>query len=182
MATLVERAIGAARLDAATYEEIEADESALPQATAVVAAAAIAAGIGANQEGGAGALLGVLASLLAWYIWAGVTYLIGTRLLPEPTTKADFKEVLRVIGFSAAPGVLAIAGIVPGVGTMIAVVASLWQLATMVVALRQALDYSSTGRAVAVCLIGFLVYLGAFLILVGGAAALIMMTGSGTTS
>ena len=86
MATLVERAIGAARLDVATYEEIEADATALPQATAVVAAAAIAAGIGANQEGGAGALLGVLASLLAWYIWAGVTYLIGTRLLPEPTT------------------------------------------------------------------------------------------------
>jgi hypothetical protein len=36
-------------------------------------------------------------------------------------------------------------------------VSGLWSLAAMVVAVRQALDYDSTGRAIAVCVVGWLV-------------------------
>ena len=40
---------------------------------------------------------------------------------------------------------------------MIFLVASIWQLVTMVIAVRQALDYQSTWRAVGVVVIGFLI-------------------------
>jgi hypothetical protein len=158
MATLIERAIGAARLDVATYEEVEHDPSALGQAMAVVVVAAIASGIGSAQQGLLGLAVGALASLVGWFVWAGLVYLVGTRLLPAPGTKADLSQLLRTTGFSAAPGVLAAGGVVPGIGMIVVAVAGLWQLATMVVAVRQALDYPSTGRAIAVCLIGFVVY------------------------
>jgi hypothetical protein len=36
------------------------------------------------------------------------------------------------------------------------VVSRAWMLLAMVVAVRQALDYTSTGRAIAVCLVGWL--------------------------
>jgi hypothetical protein len=175
MATLIERAIGAARLDAATYEEVEADPTALGQAMAVVVAASVAAGIGAGNPG-LGMLGAVVFNLIAWYAWAFVTWWVGTRILPEPTTESDIGEMLRVTGLSAAPGVLGVLGVVPGVGGLAMLASSLWQLATMVVAVRQALDFTSTGRAIGVCLVGFLVYLALLLVLVtlfaGGVAAL----------
>jgi hypothetical protein len=160
MATLVQRAIGAARFDVATYEEVEHDPGALPQAMTVVAIAALASGLGAvAQQGLLGLVLGTAASLLGWVVWAGIVYLVGTRLLPVPETKADLGQLLRTTGFSAAPGVLAAGGVVPGLGMLFVLVASLWQLATMVVAVRQALDYPGNGRAIVVCVVGFLVYL-----------------------
>ncbi len=159
MATLVERALGAARLDAGVYEEIEHDPAALGQAMTVVAAAAVCAGIGA-AHGGVGAIIaGVVTSLIGWFIWAALTWVVGTKVLPEPTTKATLGELLRTLGFSAAPGVLGIFGIVPVVGAFVALLALGWQLAAMVVAVRAALDYTANGRAIAVCLIGFFVYL-----------------------
>ena len=65
MATLIERAIGAARLDVATYEEVEADAGALGQAMTVVAVAAVASGIGSSVNSGMagpGILLGIVGS------------------------------------------------------------------------------------------------------------------------
>jgi hypothetical protein len=161
MATLIERAIGAARLDVATYEEVEHDPGALGQAMTVVVAAALASGVGSAAQQGMGALglvLGAAASLLAWFVWAGIVYVVGTKLLPAPDTKADLGQLLRTTGFAAAPGVLGVAGVVPGIGIVVVAVAGLWQLATMVVAVRQALDYPTTSRAIAVCLVGFVVY------------------------
>ncbi len=179
MATLIERAIGAARLDVATYEEVERDQSALGQAMTVVAIAGVASGIGsavASGGHGIGLFGGVIASLLGWFVWAFTIYLVGTRVLPEAETKSDLGEMLRTTGFSAAPGVLGVLGVVPGIGGLIVTVVGLWQLAAMVVAVRQALDYTSTGRAVLVCVIGFVVQLVVFVlvmgVLVGGIAAL----------
>ena len=65
-------------------------------------------------------------------------------------------QLLRTIGFSAAPGLIRVLGIIPGLYVPVSFVASLWMLVTMVVAVRQALDYESTGRAVAVCVIGLI--------------------------
>ena len=106
-----------------------------------------------------------IASLVGWFLWAGVTYLVGTRLLPGPQTQADFGQLLRTLGFSASPGVFQIFGIIPVIGAVIGLAASLWQLAAMVVAVRQALDYESTGRAVLVCVVGFLIYVAIGIIL-----------------
>jgi hypothetical protein len=171
MATLMERAIGAARLDAATYEEVEHDKTALGQAMTVVVVASVATGIGSavagEGAGFSGLVLGVLASLIGWFVWAGLTYLIGTKILPSPQTHADLGEMLRTIGFAASPGVLGILGVLPLIGGLVLFVTSIWQLATMVVAVRQALDYESTGRAIGVCLIGFVVYVLIGAVIVG---------------
>lgn len=157
MATLMERMVGAAKLDVRTYEEVESDPNATGQAMLVVALSAIAAGIGGLSLGARGFLVSLLAALLGWVVWAGLTFVIGTKLLPEPGTNADFGQLLRTIGFSASPGVLQIAGAIPLLGWVIGFVVSIWMLVAMVVAVRQALDYQSTGRAVVVCLIGWLV-------------------------
>jgi hypothetical protein len=158
MASLTDRMLRAAMLDANLYEEVEADTTAMGQAMAVVVLSSIAGGIGASAANGVGGLIGgAVASLVGWYIWAWLTYFIGTKWLPEPTTEADTGQMLRTIGFASAPGLIRIAGIVPGLGLIAAGAASIWMLCAMVIAVRQALDYASTGRAVIVCLIGFLV-------------------------
>ena len=159
MASFVDRVVGAARLDAKVYEEIEADPSAMGQAMAVVAAAALAAGVGSIGGGATGAVAAVVGGIVGWFLWAVVTWLIGTRLLPEPGTSADLGQMLRTIGFSAAPGLLNVLGIIPFLGVLVSFVAAVWQLVAMVVAVRQALDYTSTGRAVLVCFIGWAFYM-----------------------
>ena len=159
MASLVERMVGAAKLDVSTYEEVEADTTATPQAMAVVVLSAVAAGIGTIGDGGIrGMFVITFAALVGWFIWAGLTYLIGTKMLPEADTKADIGELLRTTGFSQSPGLLRILGIIPVLGGLVSLVASIWMLVAFVIAVRQALDYKSTGRAVGVCLIGFVVY------------------------
>jgi hypothetical protein len=157
--TFSERAIGAAKLDPRAYEEVEHDATAMGQAAALIVLASLAAGLGAIRELGIlGVLVGAVITLAAWSLWAVITLFVGTRLLPGPKTEADFGQLFRTLGFSATPGVLQIAAIVPGIGVLIALAASLWQLAAMVVAVRQALDYDGTGRAIAVCVIGFIPY------------------------
>ena len=156
---LVRRAWGAALLDADVYEEVEADRGATGQAFAVVLLAALAAGIGSVSNGGArGIVWSALFSLFGWYVWAWTTWWIGTRLLPGPETSADTGELLRTIGFSSAPGILRMLALFDPLAGPIFLLCTLWMLAGMVVAVRQALDYSSTLRALAVCAIGFPIY------------------------
>jgi hypothetical protein len=171
MATLMERAIGAAKLDPAIYEEVEHDPNAMGQAVTIVVVVALAAGIGAATSGIGAIVLGVVLSLVGWCLWAAITWLVGTRLFNTPQTEADFGQLFRTLGFAATPGVLQIFGVIPVIGMIVGLAASLWQLATMVVAVRQALDYDSTGRAIAVCLVGFVIYIALIVVvgsLVGG--------------
>ena len=158
MANIQDRIIRAAKLDARLYEEVEADRDATGQAMAVVVMSALAAGIGSLGSGGLlGLVGGTIVALVGWLIWAFLTYFIGTRLLPEPQTKADYGELLRAIGFASAPGLIRAFGVIPGLGALVFLVAGIWMLVAMVIAVRQALDYTSTPRAVGVCLIGWLV-------------------------
>lgn len=158
MNILTDRMIRAARLDVSLYEEVEADQGATGQAMAVVVLSSVAAGVATIATRGIGGIvLGTVGALVGWVVWAWLTYLIGTRLLPEPQTKADVGELLRTLGFASSPGVIRVVGIVPALTMLSFLVAAVWMLVTMVVAVRQALDYTSTGRAVGVCVIGFLV-------------------------
>ncbi len=158
MASLKDRIIRAAKLDVNLYEEVEADKGALGQAMTVVVLSSIAAGIGSIARGGLGGIfIGTIAALIGWYLWAYLTYFIGTKLLPEPQTKADHGELLRTIGFSSSPGLIRVFGIIPGLGTIVFTAASMWMLVAMVIAVRQALDYKSTLRAVGVCVIGWII-------------------------
>jgi hypothetical protein len=156
---LVSRMIRAAKLDAQLYEEVEADKTALGQALGVVVLSSLAAGIGTiGLVGGYGAIpAGVIFAIIGWFLWALLTYWIGARLFPEPQTDADLGQLLRTTGFSSSPGLIRALGILPGLTGFVFVIAGIWMLVSMVIAVRQALDYESTWRAIGVCLIGWVI-------------------------
>jgi hypothetical protein len=159
MNRMLQRMVGAARLDAEIYEEVEADRSATGQAFLVVLLASIAAGVGAfESHAAAGILWHAIHGVILWYVWAFITCFVGTRLLPSAETAADHGELLRTIGFSSAPGLLRALGVIAPIAGLAFAIGTLWMLVAMVVAVRQALDYRSTWRAIAVCAIGFPVY------------------------
>lgn len=158
MASFTDRMVGAATLNVGVYEEVEADTGATGQAMGVVLLSSIAGGIGSvglGAGGFGGVIAGGIAALIGWVSWAFLTYLIGTRLLAEPQTRADVGELMRTLGFAQAPGLARVLGIIPVLGPIVLLVVSLWTLATMVIAVRQALDYTSTVRAVGVCVVGW---------------------------
>ena len=85
LSPFVERLIRAAKLDVHLYEEVEADKGALGQAMGVVVLSSVASGVGLGEAGGVtGIVAGTIAALAGWFIWAFLTYFIGTKLLPEP--------------------------------------------------------------------------------------------------
>ena len=152
MGSITDRMKGAAMLNAATYEEVEADTTATGQAAVVVAIGAIASAIGASGAGVGGIIGALVASLIGWVLWAGVTYLIGAKILGGTAT---WGELLRTLGFAQSPKVLAILGLIPGMGWIVGTVLGIWLLIAGVVAIRQALDFS-TGKAIATALLGWL--------------------------
>jgi hypothetical protein len=173
MLSFPHRLIGAAALDVGTYEEVEADRGATLQAAVVVLASSLATGIGASGLAGrlsppllGGVLLWSAIALVGWAAWALLVFEIGGRLMPEPQTRVDVTELLRTIGFSTAPGMLCIFGVLPMFARPAFGIAFVWMLVTMVVAVKQALDYCSTWRAVAVCVLGWI--LSALLVLLTG--------------
>jgi len=160
----VRRLTGAAMLDPGTYEEIEADRGATIQAIGVVVLASLAAGVGARGAAGARPVLaffalGTFVSLALWAAFAALTHQIGSRLLPVPETRVDAGQLLRTLGFAAAPGLFQIFAVFSGWTIPIFSLAIAWTLVASVVAVRQALDYSSTRRAVAVCALAWLLAL-----------------------
>ncbi|HEY7288593.1 MAG TPA: YIP1 family protein [Vicinamibacterales bacterium] len=166
----IHRLVGAAMLDITTYEEIEADRSATLQALTVVLLSGLAAGIGARGSSGAAATLAFfttasVVALLTWASFALLTFEIGARILPTADTRVTVSELLRTLGFAATPGLLQVFGIFPGATALVFTVAIVWSLAASVVAVRQALDYSSTRRALAVCGLALLLSLPFALVL-----------------
>ena len=153
----INRIIRACKLDVSLYEEVEADKSATFQAALVVVLSSLAAGVGALSLGASNFIMAPILSLISWYIWAYLIYFIGAKLFPEPTTKADHGQLLRTIGFSSAPGLIRIFGFTPELMSLTFIGAGMWMFVAMIIAVRQALDYKSTWRAIGVVVIGFLV-------------------------
>ncbi|HKP97397.1 MAG TPA: hypothetical protein VJ385_16750 [Fibrobacteria bacterium] len=161
-----DRLIRAIKLDPELYEEVEADPTANGQAVLTVVLSSLAAGVGGALSGGwYGLLLHTLVALIGWVVWAFLSFFIGSKLMPESQTRADMGELLRCTGFSSAPGMLQVLGFLPGLGAIIRGVVFLWMLAAFVLAVRQALDYTSTWRALGVCAIGWLVLMSLNVIL-----------------
>ena len=157
--TFVERVKGVLILDARTFEEIEADTTANTQALLVVVAGSVAAGLGAGVRlGFVGLLRETLGGLIGWVMWAAVTWFIGAKLLPEPQTRTNMGELLRVIGYAYAPNLFAFFAFLPLLEAVVGTVVAFWLLAATIVAVRQALDYVSTLRAAAVVFIGWLIF------------------------
>jgi hypothetical protein len=148
-----DRMKGAALLNNDTYEEVEADQTATGQAAGVVALVAVAQAIGGAGEGGSGILAGAISALLGWLLWAGITYLIGAKLLGGTAT---WGELLRTLGFAQTPGVLYVLGFIPVLGGIIRFAVAIWVLITGIIAIRQALDVG-TGKAILTAVLGWLV-------------------------
>ncbi len=156
--TFGERVVGAMKLEANAFEDVERDVTAMGQAVGVIALYAVSSGIAwIRYNGLSGIITGVIAALIGYAVWAAIVWIVGTKVMPEPATKADFPETLRVIGFAAAPGLLCFIGIIPILGWLIGLAIWLWMIAAMVVAVRQVFDYSTTGKAIVVVIIGFIV-------------------------
>lgn len=152
---MIDRMLGALRLDAAIYEEIEADQKATGEAAFVVVASALVAGAGlALARGGAvnDGLLGVIGELIGWAAYAWFAWLVGTKLLPAPQTRASWGELARTLGYASTPRFLLLLLAIPGLFGLVRLVASLWRLAATIVALRSALD-CGTGRAIVVAIV-----------------------------
>ena len=164
---MISRMLRASMLDAHVYEEVESDSSAIVQAVLIVVVVAVARGVATLSvtDNILGIAFGIIAGLLSWAVWAFITYMVGTKLLKTGDTESSWGELARVTGFAQSPGILFLIAVVPVVGTWILPVVSLWQLAAMVVGIRQALDYSSTFRAIGVVLIGFIAVIPLQLIL-----------------
>ena len=166
MARLMGRMLRAAKLDVNLYEEVEADTGGTRQAMAVVVLGSVAAGVGAGGGSLGLILMVVVASLIGWFVLAYLTYWIGTRLLPEPQTSATHGELLRTIGFASSPSILRVLGVIPGVRDIVFLVTGIWVLVATVIAVRQALDYRGTLRAVGVCALGWIIQQGILLVIV----------------
>jgi hypothetical protein len=167
--TFVQRMLGAARIDPAIYNEVEHDTTATGQAAGVVAIVAVCSAIGTAQAGALAMIFGVVAALVGWLIWSGVTYLIGDKLLGGTAT---WGELLRALGFAQAPGVFYVLAVVPFLGWLVRLVVGVWILVCGIVALREALDFG-TGKAILTAVLGWIAMMIVTVILLamaGGAA------------
>jgi hypothetical protein len=151
--SIVDRMRGAAMLDIATYEEVEADTTATGQAAIVVTLSAIASAIGAAGPGGPSIIGTLVGALVSWFIWAGLTYVIGDKVFGGTAT---WGELLRTLGFAQAPRVLLVLGIIPVFGLLVWVAVAIWVLIAGIIAIRQALDFS-TQKALLTALIGWVI-------------------------
>jgi hypothetical protein len=154
------RVAGALRLDAETYEGVEHDKEALAQALVIVVLSSLSTGIGSVRPTALeGFVTGTLFALAAWVVWSSLMYVIGALLLPQPQTEADVGQLMRTIGFASAPGLFGVLGVVPVVGRFLLYGVSVWMAAAMLLAVRQALDFTTLWRALAVVVIGWAAYL-----------------------
>ena len=171
MAMFFRRFIGAMALDAGAYEEIEADRHAAMQSISVVAAVCVAGGIAGTGLGlDPGAFVaGAVIALGAWLVWAATIVALGTSAMAEAGTRSDVPQLLRVLGYAAAPGVFVVLAAMRPAAPVILAIVSVWMIAAAVMAVRQALDYRSTARAIGVCIVSWLISAG----LVAAVAALL---------
>ena len=160
---MLNRMLGAARLNVDTFEEVEHDRSATVQALLVVVIVAVASGVGGVLSGDAsvvdGVLFGVIGGVGSWAVWALLAWIVGTTILRTKETEADWGQLARTTGFAQTPGILTVFVFIPGIGVgglIIWFVVTVWRLAAMVIAIRQSLDYTSTLRAFFVILIALI--------------------------
>ena len=175
---MIQRMIGAAFFNANTYEEIEADQGALGQAIGVVLLVTLCGVVGGvigglmkGEASGLGILMGIIGGavfgIVRWALWVTVMYLVGGKMLRTSDTETSWGELGRVIGFAYTPGVLSLFSFVPGIGALFPMVGFFWTLAAVTVAVRQALDFQSTIRAILVVFLSAVIGLIPWLIVVG---------------
>jgi len=158
MSRFLNRFFRAAKLDVSLYQELVEDGRAMNQALIVVFLYSMASAYGTfGRTGATGINIGMITTLLGWYVWSFSTYIVGARLLPEPQTEPDRKAVMRVMGFASAPGVMRALGFMRGLGLVVLLIATVWMIAAAAVGVKRALNYESIYRALGVTIIGWII-------------------------
>ncbi len=161
-AAMINRVVRAAMLDVNLYEEVEADTSLTQEALLVVILVSLAGGIGSFLSGlftgsiGAALLslvLAVVMGVIGYYIWAYITYFVGTNLF---NGTADVGELLRTLGYASGPRALSVFAFIPCLGALVGLVGAVWALVAGVIAVRQALDFDTT-KAVLTVIVGWVI-------------------------
>ena len=163
MRRFIRRLIGAVALDPQTYEDIEADSSASMQAAAVVVLVCATGGFVAmswNRFSVVTFVVGASATVAAWLIWVNTIRTIGTGLMRERGTRSNTSELLRTLGFASAPGMLFSLAAIRPAAPFVVLLTGCWMVAAAIGGTRQALDFRSTARAVAVCVVAWLLSFG----------------------
>lgn len=164
MVLFFRRFIGAMTLDPAAYEDIEHDPHAAMQSVLVVLLVCVSAGVGAiglGLAGTAGFVSGAVLALGGWLVWVAVIKSVGTMTFPESETHSSLPELLRTLGFASAPGIFLAFAAIREAAVFVGPAVVVWMFAATVLAMRQALDYHSTARAIGVCFWSMLVALAA---------------------
>ncbi len=161
MRLYLNRFVRAARLDVELYKEVTADPLTLNQAWITVLIYCMAASWGGfGGVGAVGTNIAMITTLIGWYVWAFFTYFAGTRFFRETKTeidRMDRKKVIRAMGFASAPGVARLLGMIPGLGSVALVGATVWMIVAATIAVKEALDFKSTYRAAAACIIAWVI-------------------------
>ena len=146
--SIIDRMLGALRLQSAVYEEVEADQKATGEAAFIIVATSLVSGaVNGVLTGASSGFFGAIGSLLGWAFYAWVAYIVGVKLFPGPQTKSSWGELARTLGYANTARFLILFELVPGLQALTRLVVSIWVLVATVVALRAALDIT-TGRAV----------------------------------
>jgi hypothetical protein len=154
----LDRLYRAAKLDVTLYDEVAADTKTMFQSMMAVFVYSAASAYGNfGRAGVAGINFGMITTFFGWYVWAFSTYFISVRLLPETQTAGDRKSVLRAMGFATSPGIIRLLALIPDTGGVVFVVASIWMIVAAVVAVKRVLNFESTPRAAAACIIGWII-------------------------
>jgi hypothetical protein len=168
MASFQERVIGALKLQAPTFEEVEQDATSMSQAAIVVVAAAISGALGAIYFGGLTFVVyQAVFAIIGWVVGAFLVWIIGTKVIPGKNTQADVVQVLRPVGFAQAPGIFAVVGIIPILGWLARIAIVIWTIVATVVAVRVALDYEDNVKAAIVCILAWVAGVVVTMVLAG---------------
>ena len=154
-------------LDVAFYEEVEKDKKFNDQALMTVAFVSVVQGLMIAGFAPIALIQGILGSLVRFLFWAFFIAFVGTRILPEPETESNTGELIRTLGFAYAPGLLVVLKIFPVINIFVDPMVVILQLAAMTIAVRQALDFNSTVRAVGVCIVAFILMILALTLFIG---------------
>lgn len=158
--SLLRRMFRAITLEADFYEEVEAEKQSIRQATFIVLLVCLAGGAGTflrdlviGKEAFAVAIFWVTVDLvepmIIWLFGCAFAYMVGATFFKGPETETDYAEVLRTTGFAFTPGLLRFFAFVSPakLGLSITLAGDLWMLVCGIVAVRQALDFT-TARAI----------------------------------
>lgn len=143
---MLDRMVQSARLNRNNFLSLKKDPTATGQALVVLALAGTSFGIGFTVSAGVegpwlllGAGLGAVIGIVLGFVWASLTFLIGTRVFHATS---DYWSLARPMFFASSPGLVFLLMLTPAsfVTDVARAVGVAWIAISTVVAVKTALD------------------------------------------